>query len=777
MESMRAGVILLCLTALGITAGFVAAALGNETARDAAWIATILVALVPVTLGIAKDLLAGHAGVDVVAILAMGGALLLGEFLAGAVIGLMMATGIALEAYAGSRARRELSSLLERAPRSANRYDGSTLESVPVEEVSVGDRLLIKSGEVLPVDGVVASASAVLDASALTGESRLVTHEQGDRVDSGSINAGSAFDLHVVATAEESTFAGIVRLVEAAQKSKSPFVRMADRYAAIFVPIAVGLSLLAWGVSGDPVRGLAVLVVATPCPLLLAAPIAVVGGISRSAKRGIVVKGGASLEQLASAEVMLLDKTGTLTMGVPDLSEITVFGDGVDRLDVLRYAASLDQVSSHVLAHAIVSAGRQAGVHLSFPDDAQEVPGSGLRGRVEGVEIHLGSLEWALGDSEASDDVRAFVRRMATNVGTTVYLSIDGALSGALVLDDPIRPDTPRTIRELKRAGIREVVMVTGDNSFIAEAVGAAIGVDSVLAERTPAEKVEAVRDAGMDSVTLMVGDGINDAPALAVADVGVAMGARGATSSSEAADVVLIVDRLDRLVEAIHIARRSHRIAVQSVLVGMGLSFIAMLLAAFGLLPPVAGAITQEAIDAVAILLALRALTGPVTLRSQPKLEPEMSRRLRAEHDQLMPRLADLRTLADSLDTLSRQDAILELESTATFLSEELVPHERADDAEIYPHISNMIGGEDPLAAMSRTHREIFHLVRLFGSQVADLPAEGPSAGDLRDLRRILYGLHAIVVLHFAQEEELYSSLDENYLDSAAVDAVAVPG
>ena len=777
MESMRSGVILFALTASGVTAGLVAAASGNETVRDAFWIATILVALVPVTWGIAKDLVAGHAGVDVVAILAMGGALLLGELLAGAVIGLMMATGIALEAYAGSRAERELTSLLERAPRSANRYDGSTLESVPVETVGVGDRLLIKSGDVLPVDGVVASAGAVLDTSALTGESRLVSHEQGDRVESGSINAGSAFDLRVVATAEESTFAGIIRLVEAAQKSKSPFVRMADRYAAIFVPIAVGLSLLAWGVSGDPVRGLAVLVVATPCPLLLAAPIAVVGGISRSAKRGIIVKGGASLERLASAEVLLLDKTGTLTMGVPDLSEITVFGDRIDRMDVLRFAASLDQVSSHVLAHAIVSAGRQAGIHLSFPDDAQEVPGSGLRGRVDGVDIRLGTLEWALGDLEPNDDVRAFVRRMATNVGTTVYLSIDGALSGALVLDDPIRPDTPRTIRELKRVGIREVVMVTGDNSFIAEAVGSAIGVDSVLAERTPAEKVEAVRDAGMDSVTMMVGDGINDAPALAVADVGVAMGARGATSSSEAADVVLIVDRLDRLVEAIQIARRSHRIAVQSVLVGMGLSFVAMVFAAFGLLPPVAGAITQEAIDAVAILIALRALTGPVTLRSQPKLEREMSRRLRAEHDQLMPKLADLRTLADSLDTMSREEAILELESTATFLSKELVPHERADDAEIYPYISNLIGGEDPLAAMSRTHREIFHLVRLFDSQVADLPADGPSSGDLRDLRRILYGLHAIVVLHFAQEEELYSSLDENYLDAPGVDAIAVAG
>jgi heavy metal translocating P-type ATPase len=774
MESMRAGLILLVLTTFGVTVGIVGAILGNETLRDVAWIATILVALVPVTWGIARDLLAGHAGVDVVAILAMGGALLLEEFLAGAVIGLMMATGIALEAYAGSRAERELSSLLERAPRSANRYVGTSLESVPVGSVGVGDRLLIKAGEVLPVDGVVASEGAVLDASALTGESRLVAHEAGDRVESGSVNAGSAFDLRAVAIAEESTYAGIVRLVEAAQRSKSPFVRMADRYAAIFVPIAVGLSLLAWAVSGDPVRGLAVLVVATPCPLLLAAPIAVVGGISRSAKRGIVVKGGASLEQLASAEVMLLDKTGTLTMGVPDLTEIAVFAGGLDRDDILRYAASLDQVSSHVLAHAIVSAGRQGGMQLSFPDDAEEVPGAGLRGRVQGADVRLGTLEWALGGSEPSEDVRSFVRRMATNVGTTVYLAVDGVLSGALVLDDPIRPDTPRTIRELKRVGIKEVVMVTGDNSFIAEAVGAAIGVDSVLAERTPAEKVEAVRDAGIDHVTLMVGDGINDAPALAAADVGVAMGARGATSSSEAADVVLIVDRLDRLVEAIQIARRSHRIAVQSVLVGMGLSSLAMLFAAFGFLPPVAGAITQEVIDAVAILIALRALTGPVTLRSQPKLDPEMSRRLRTEHDQLMPKLADLRNLADSLDTMAREDAMSELGRTSAFLSKELVPHERADDAEIYPYISNLIGGEDPLAAMSRTHREIFHLVRLFRAQVADLPADGPSSGDLRDLRRILYGLHAIVVLHFAQEEELYSSLDENYLDPAGVDTIA---
>jgi heavy metal translocating P-type ATPase len=773
---MRSGLTLLALTGTGLLVGIIGSIAGNDLLRDGAWIITIFVALVPVTWGIVKDLLARQAGVDVVAILAMGGALILEEFLAGAVIALMMATGIALEAYAASRAERELSSLLERAPRTANRYVEGTLESVSIDEVVVGDRLLVRAGEVLPVDGVVIGGDAVLDASALTGESRLVTCVAGDHVDSGVVNAGSAFDIRATATADESTYAGIIRLVTEAQTSKSPFVRLADRYAAIFVPIAVGLSLAAWAASGDPVRGLSVLVVATPCPLLLAAPIAVVGGISRSAKRGIVVKDGAALERMAAAEVLLLDKTGTLTMGVPNVEEVAVFGSRFDQNDILYFAASLDQMSSHVLAHAIVAAARRSGLALSFPSAAEEVPGSGLRGVVDGDRVLLGNQDFVLEGNEPTESVRAFTRRIATTAGTTVYVSIDGVLAGAVFLDDPIRADTPRTIRELKREGIKEIVMVTGDNSFIAETVGAAIGVDSVLAERTPAEKVEAVRDASLERATMMVGDGINDAPALAAAGVGVAMGARGATSSSEAADVVLMVDRLDRLVEAIQIARRSQRIAVQSVLVGMGLSILAMVAAAFGLLPPVAGAVTQEVIDAIAILMALRALTGPITLRAQPKLDPEMSRRLRAEHDDLMPKLDHLRTLADALDSMPRELARVALEEADVFLSTELVPHERADDAEIYPYIIELIGGEDPLAAMSRTHREIFHLVRLFAAQIAGLPKGGPTSGDLRDLRRILYGLHAILRLHFAQEEELYSSLDEHYLDAVAVRMVTVP-
>jgi heavy metal translocating P-type ATPase len=769
MESMRAGWTLLAVTAAGILVGALGAIAGNDTVRDWAWTVTILAALVPVAWNIVRDLMAGQAGVDVVAILAMGGALALGEYLAGAVIALMMATGMTLEAYAAARAERELSSLLERAPRTAHRYTDGTLESVPVDAVGVGDRLLVKPGEVVPVDGVVVGDPGVLDESAITGESRPVTAEEGDRVKSGTVNAGNAFDLRAVATAERSTYAGIIRLVREAQESKSPFVRLADRYAAVFVPVAIGISLLAWVISGDPVRGLAVLVVATPCPLLLAAPIAVVSGISRAAKRGIVVKGGGALERLAAAEVLLLDKTGTLTLGVPKLSGIEVFGGWDDPDDLLYLAASLDQMSSHVLARSIVAAARQRGLHPSFPDDAEEVAGSGLRGTVDGRTVVLGNLEWALGDQEPSDEVRSFARRMSNTGGSTVYVAVDGVLSGALLLDDPIRADTPRTIRELKRAGIREVIMVTGDHAFIAEAVGAAIGVDSVLADRTPTEKVEAVRDAGIDHATVMVGDGINDAPALAAAGVGVAMGARGATSSSEAADVVLVVDRLDRLLEAIRIARRSQRIAVQSVLVGMGLSFVAMGAAAFGLLPPVAGAVTQEIIDLIAIVNALRALTGPVTLRPQPKLDPEISRRLRAEHDEIMPKLERLRTIADTLDTLPRDEAAAELERTRSFLEDELVPHEKADDAEIYPYISGLIGGEDPLAAMSRTHREIFHLVRLFSAQVRDLSPQGPGSGDLRDLRRILYGLHAILVLHFAQEEELYASLDESYLETRA--------
>ena len=355
-------------------------------------------------------------------------------------------------------------------------------------------------------------------------------------------------------------------------------------------------------------RFLTVVMVATPCPLILAVPIAIVAGISRSAKRGIIVKGGGALETLGRGSVLLFDKTGTLTSGVPTVADVESFGE-LDGGELLRLAASLDQVSPHVLAGAIVRAARDRGIELAFPESVVEKHGAGIEGEVEGRRVALGKAAFVTGGAPLPGRARDVRRRTMLDGSSCVFVSLDGEVAGALVIDDPIRPDTPRVIRSLRRVGIRRVVMVTGDHPDVAESVGAALGVDRILSERAPGEKVEAVETERADGgVVVMVGDGLNDAPALAAADVGVAMGARGSTASSEAADVVLVVDRLDRLVDAITIAKRSRTIAVQSVFLGMGMAFGFMFLGAFGLFGPVFGAVVQECIDVASILNALRA-------------------------------------------------------------------------------------------------------------------------------------------------------------------------
>ncbi|MFL5736606.1 MAG: heavy metal translocating P-type ATPase [Actinomycetota bacterium] len=760
---------LLIASVVGIAAGGVAYAAGAHDAADALWALTTVVGLVPLLVSVARDLANRESGVDVIALLAMGGALALGEYLAGAVIALMLSSGQTLEAYADARARRELSTLVGRAPRVVNRYAADELESVGIDAVEVGDRLLVKPGEVLPVDGV-ALGPAVLDESALTGESRPVERAGGDQVRSGAVNAGGGFDLRAIATAQESTYAGIVRLVEEAQRQKAPFVRIADRYALIFVPVTLVIAAAAWAISGDAVRALAVLVVATPCPLILAAPIAIVAGISRAARRGIIVKGGGALEALGRGQVLLFDKTGTLTAGMPEVSDIETFGDvGADEL--LRLAASLDQVSAHVLASAIVRAARERRLALVFPSEVREQLGAGIAGVVDGRKVSLGKGDWVLDGSRMPGTARDVRRRAMLQGSTNVFVSVDGELAGALLLDDPIRPDTPRVIRSLRREGFRRIVMITGDHADVAESVGVALGVDRILSERTPADKVDAVEAERQEGFTVMVGDGINDAPALAVADVGVAMGARGATASSEAADIVLAVDRLDRLAEAMRIARRSRRIALQSVIAGMALSLIAMLFAAAGLLVPVGGALIQELIDVAVILNALRALRGD-RRGPMPSTSSDVGERFRVEHREFLPEMNRIRAVADRLDRMPPSEALAELELVRVFLLERLVRHEEEEEAEVYPVVAKLMGGEDPMATMSRAHLEISHLTRLFTQLLEDLPPGGPGPEDLPDLRRVLYGLHAILRLHFAQEEEAYSLLS----DAVPAETASVP-
>jgi heavy metal translocating P-type ATPase len=767
----KPGRLLTGIAIAGILVGAAARLAGFAGPAAALWALTTAVVLVPLALTVLADLRRGELGVDLIALLAMAGSLALGEYLAGAVIALMLSGGQALEAFAGARARRELAALAARAPREVHRYEDGRLTSPPIEEVRAGDLLLVKPGEVLPVDGLVEDEAAVLDESALTGESRPVERPAGELARSGPVNGGGPFKMRAVATAAESTYAGIVRMVSEAEASKAPFVRLADRYAAVFLPLTLGLAGLAWALSGDPVRALAVLVVATPCPLLLAAPVAILSGVSRSARRGVIVKGGAALEALARARVLLLDKTGTITTGMPSLSGIETFGEEAEP-EILRLAASLDQVSQHVLAAAVVRAARERGLTLSFPTGVAERPGWGIKGEVDGHQVAVGKLSWIDTNGPGGvlpAGVRRVRRQTALDGSSSVFVGIDGRVAGTLILHDPIRLDSPRALRALRRAGIERVVLVTGDHPEVAETVGAGIGADLVLAERSPEEKVEAVLAERSRGLTLMVGDGINDAPALAAADVGVAMGARGATASAESADVVITVDRLDRLAEALAIARRSRAIAVQSVAVGMGLSLAAMVAAAAGYLPPVAGALLQEAIDVAVILNALRALGGG-RQRPHPE-EEELSRRYRAEHGLLLPDVDRLRTVADRLDEMPPQEVRRELADLRRFLDERLVPHEQTEDATLYPLVARAMGGEDPTASMSRAHLEIAHLVRLFGRLVDELPADTTSAGeptplapdDLRDLRRILYGLHAVLRLHFAQEDEQYLPLLED--------------
>ncbi|HEX5746306.1 MAG TPA: heavy metal translocating P-type ATPase [Archangium sp.] len=747
------------VSAGGLLVGCLAWWLGHPRVMELAWAAGTVPVLLVVAVSIIDDLRRGRMGVDIVALLSMAGALALGQFLAGIIIALMFSSGRALEEHARARARRELTALLGRAPKVATRYENGGLVQVPVDALRPGERLLIKGGEVIPVDGLVLSAEAVLDESALTGESLPVSHPQGERVRSGPVNAGPPFELRVLSTAAESTYAGVVRLVQSAQASKAPFVRMADRYALLFVPLTLALAALAGVLSGDPVRALAVLVVATPCPLILAAPVAIVSGISRAARRGVLIKDGAALEALARARVLLFDKTGTLTTGQARLTAIETTGDAQPE-ELLRLSASLEQVSQHVMAGAIVSAARERGLRLSLPTESAETPGAGMSGVVEGHRLKLGTHAWVEGAGPLSPWTRAVLRRMGYEGCSGVFVSIDGKLAGALLLADEIRPDTPRALRLLRKAGVKRLVMVSGDRAEVAGIIASALGVDAVLAERSPQEKVQAVLSERTAGVTLMVGDGVNDAPALAAADVGVAMGARGSGASSEAADVVVLVDRLDRLVEALLVARRVRAIALQSVLLGMGLSLVAMGVAAAGLLGPVAGAILQEGIDTAAILNALRALGGGGLLPAHHALPAEAVIRLKAEHQELRPVLERIQSLADRLDALAPRQQKAELLTLEGVLEERLLPHERSDETGLYPTLARLLGGEDPLASMSHTHREIAHLGRLLHRRVSDLAEEGPDAAEQRELRRLLYGLSAILQLHFAQEEELFEAV-----------------
>ena len=604
---MRLGLLGVALTTLVVGGVFYAQGLSVWSERAFATGTGIVLAFL--CLDVVRSLAKGELGLDLVALASMSGCLLIGENLAGNVVALMLTGGQMLEDYARARARREMTALLARAPRSAQRYEAGVLKEVPIAAIHPGDLLLVRPGEIVPVDGLVSDGTrAFVDEAALTGESIPVSKAAGEGIMSGSVNVGGAFDLTATQTAEASTYAGIVRLVEGAQASKAPLSRLADRYALGFLLLTLALSGAAYWWGGE-VRALAVLVVATPCPLILAVPVAIVSGMSRAAKRGVLVKNGGALETMAQIRVLCLDKTGTLTSGDPVLVSIKT-APGRDETAMLALAGALAQSSSHVVSAAVAAEARAKGLSLPVPRDVDEHAGAGLSGHVDGLALSLGEKDFVL-DGKPIPDWADGAQEGRDDGGLLVFLAIQGEPAAVLRFEDPRRPDAAQSLAAARAAGVERIVMITGDRLSVAKRVAGDLPIDRIVAGVTPAGKVEAVAEESRHGTTMMVGDGVNDAPALAVAQVGVALGARGASASSEAADVVVLVDSLARIPEGLRIAQRSFALAKQSVWVGLGLSGAGMVAALFGYLTPLAGALLQEAIDVAVILNALRALSG----------------------------------------------------------------------------------------------------------------------------------------------------------------------
>ena len=560
--------------------------------------------------GMVRDVLRGHVGLDILAVVAMVATLAVGEYLASLIIVLMLSGGEALEDYASHRAKRDLSALLDRSPRIAHvlthsqASDADTTEDVPVDEVRVGDVLLVRPSEVVPVDGVLLTATGSFDESSLTGESMPVSREAGGEVLSGAVNGARAVRIRAVRRSADSQYQQIVALVHAAEKSRAPVVRLADRFAIPFTAVALVLAGAAWGISGDPTRFAEVLVLATPCPLLIAAPVAFLGGLSRAAKAGVIIKGGAVIEQLARVRSAAFDKTGTLTQGSPTLVDVRP-APGVTAEELLMLAASAEQYSSHVLAAGIRSAAADRGLVLRAASEASEVATNGVTAVVDGRTVVVGKPAYVA--SVAPETVRPTL----STGEAAAYVAVDGRFAGVLILADAARPEAPAVVSWLRRNGVEDVMMLTGDVRSTAEAIGDQVGIEDIHADLLPPQKVQLAGEFEPRPI-MMVGDGVNDAPVLAAADIGIAMGARGATAAGDAAAVVILVDSLAKVVDAVSIGRHTLRVALTAIWIGIGLSIGLMLIAMTGLIPAVVGALVQEVVDLATILYALRALRGP---------------------------------------------------------------------------------------------------------------------------------------------------------------------
>jgi heavy metal translocating P-type ATPase len=549
-----------------------------------------------------QDLRSGKYGIDALAATAIITSVILGQYWAAIVVVLMLTGGEALEDFAEHRAKSELDALLKHAPHIAHVIrKGKTLD-VSVQELHVGDKILIKAGELVPVDALVIEGTASFDESSLTGESLPQDKQAKDQLLSGSINLDGAVTVKATATAADSQYQQIIKLVRSAAASQAPFVRLADRYSLPFTFMAYALAGGVWALSGQAIRFLEVIIVATPCPLLLAAPIALISGMARASKYGIIVKTGSALERLAEAKSIAFDKTGTLTHGHLVVERVESFGS-FKKDEVLGLAASLEQNSNHVVARAIVAAARDQKIKLRKTKHITEISGRGLKATLRGQEIFVGRLSLM---EELGVKLPAKFKRGAVNQ-TAVYLALGGELAGVIAFKDEVRSEAKATLERLHALGIREILMVTGDNQATARSIAKPLGVTDIHAEMLPADKLRVLDEARYRPL-VFVGDGVNDAPVLTAADVGIALGARGSTAASESADMVIMLDDLSRVASAVEIAKRTFQIARQSILVGIGLSLVLMLVFATGKFPPLAGAVLQEAVDVVVIFNALRA-------------------------------------------------------------------------------------------------------------------------------------------------------------------------
>lgn len=578
------------------------------------------------SLPLAYQILASFArrsfGIDVIAITAIVSAALLHEYLVGIVILLMLSTGELLEYFAFARAKKEITELIAKAPTKAHKKIDETLTDIAIEAISVGDVLVVRPGEIVPVDGVIVSGATTVDESALTGESIPLEKKVHMNVMSGSVNQSGVIEMRATATSQNSQYEHIIRLVKEAQSNEAPFVRMADAYSARFTLITFAFSLGAWFLSGDVHRVLAVLVVATPCPLILATPIAFASGISRAAKRGIMIKNGGALENLGNAQSFVFDKTGTLTLGVPEVQFIDAHHEHTTE-EILHIAASLEQFSAHILANSLTAHVKSKNIPLSLPSQFEETIGKGVSGIIDTVPYFFGNLSFLESHNILVEDAVVLKHETSKDLGIIVtYLATHDGIIGDIHFADSIRSEIKDMFASLRASGIQKIMMLTGDKEKVASHIAALAGITEYRSGCLPEDKINEIQKLkGAFSPVIMVGDGINDAPALVAADMGIAIGARGNTAASEAGDVVITVNTLERVVEAFHIGKRVLTVAHQGIFIGIGLSILLMFFAALGYIPPVLGAVLQEIIDVITILNALRvhsnASTSSITFSS----------------------------------------------------------------------------------------------------------------------------------------------------------------